>query len=176
MSKTAQNMDRYRVGNPSVLRRCAALGPFLACLLAGGAQAGAWEEFQARCLSPYENLAPAVFDDLEKVVPSEPRVAVSRFGAYFALTDGAVLASDPAPLGTGVRLCAVHGMAHPPGAKAWAAKQLAQKLYELEEHNDDGSFALLSNLWIEPKLNVSVAFKQGGDYVVYQIVETDLES
>jgi hypothetical protein len=141
MSKTAQNMDRYRVGNTSVLRRCAALGPFLVCLLAGGAQAGAWEEFQARCLDPYENLEPAVFDDLTKIDVPEPRIEVSRYGA-----------------------------------KAWMAEQLAQKFYELEERSDAGSFALLSNLWIEPKLNVSVQFEQSGDYVVYQIVETDLES
>lgn len=169
-------MDRYRVGNTSVLRRCAALGPFLVCLLAGGAQAGAWEEFQARCLDPYENLEPAVFDDLTKIDVPEPRIEVSRYGAHFALEDGAVLASDPAPLGNGERLCAVHGVAKPSGAKAWMAEQLAQKFYELEERSDAGSFALLSNLWIEPKLNVSVQFEQSGDYVVYQIVETDLES
>lgn len=176
MSKTTQILDRYRVSNTSVLRRCAALGPFLVCLLAGSANAGAWEEFQARCLDPYENLEPAVFDDLEKIDLSEPRVPVSRYGAHFALMDGAVLASDPAPLGIGERLCAVHGMATPSGAKAWIVDQLAQEFYEIEDGSADGSFALLSNLWIEPKLNVSVEFEQGGDYVVYQIVETDLES
>jgi hypothetical protein len=176
MSKSAQILDRYRVGNTSVLRRWAALGPFLVCLLAGSVQAGAWEEFQARCLDPYENLEPAVFDDLKKVNLSDPRVPVSRYGAHFALSDGAILASDPAPLQVGERLCAVHGLADPSGAKAWIADQLAREFYEIEERSADGSFALLSNLWIEPKLNVSVAFEQGGEYVIYQIVETDLES
>lgn len=176
MSKSVQILDRYRVGNTSVLRRCAALGPFLACLLAGGAQAGAWEEFQARCLDPYENLEPAVFDDLTRVGLVGPSVEVSLHGAHFALEGGGFLASDPAPLGEGERLCAVDGSPQPSVAEAWIAEQVAQKFYELKERSDDGSFVAISNLWIEPKLNVSVRYVQEGDYVVYLIVETDLES
>jgi len=176
MSKTVQIQDRYRVGNASVLSRCAALGPFLACLLAGSVHAGAWEEFEARCLDPYENLAQAVFDDLTPVEVLKPHVNVSLHGGHFALEDGAVLTSDPTPLMSGERLCAVYGRAQSDDAQVWITKKLAEKSYELEGRTEDGSFIALTNLWIEPKLNVSVEFEQGGAYVVYQIVETDLES
>ena len=101
---------------------------------------------------------------------------VSLLGSHFALEDGAVLTSDPAPLMSGERLCAVYGRAQSDDAQVWITKKLAEKSYELEGRTEDGSFIALTNLWIEPKLNVFVEFEQGGAYVVYQIVETDLES
>jgi hypothetical protein len=178
MSKTAQIVDRYNVGNTSVLRRCAALGPFLVCLLAGGAQAGAWEEFQARCLDPYENLEPAVFDDLTKIDVPEPRIEVSRYGAHFALEDGAVLFSDPAPVSDGERLCGAYGSDRETElSDRWIEAQLAERNYEVTLETYAGRHTeLQSTLWIEPRLTVSILRDLDAGLVTYQILETDLES
>ena len=174
--KNVKNSGRFNVGITSVLHRCAAGAGVSFCLLSGAAQAGTWEDFQSRCLDPYENLEPAVFDDLTRIELADPQVEVSRYGGHFTLEEGAVLASDPAPLGDGERLCAVYGQASGPEAEAWIAEQLDKEFYELEERNADGSFVALTNLWIEPKLSVTFRYDQEGKYVLFQIVETLLES
>ena len=175
-NKIAEIQDRFCVGITSVLRRCAAVALVMLCLPANVAEAGAWKEFQARCLDPYENLEPAVFDDLKRVGLRHSDVSISKYGGHFAVKTG-VISSDPAPLGEGERLCAYQGqLTEQDGAQDWIAKQLSENLYELETRAEDGSFIVLSNLWIEPKLSVTVQYLRDQNRVVYQIVETDLES
>jgi hypothetical protein len=176
MINGVQNQRRYRDGIASVLRRCPAYAPVLICLLGGAAQAGTWEDFQSRCLDPYENLEPAVFDDLTALEIAEPRIEISRYGGHFTLENGAVLTSDPAPLGEGERLCAVSGPINGEDAQAWVTEQLAKKYYEIAERSADGSYVTLTNLWIEPKLSVTFQYELGGKHALFQITEALLES
>jgi len=157
----------YTPRTHSVVTLCAAL------LLASGAQAGAWEEFEARCLVPMENLSPSRVEGLDAV--SLPGLAQGET-AFAGLQGGAILILERAPE-DGFGACRVFQAEGPAVAKfeAWANRQLASMRYVTDpEAAVENEIALLSNLWIEPVIGVQMRRAKGG--VEMRALETELES
>ena len=132
-------------------------------LLPATAQAGAWADFQTRCLSALENLTPPVVAGLGTGVREGD---VTRY----ALAGGRLLIVDRAP-DDGLSACAVIDPAGAPvpGFDAWIAGAVDAGRYvpvaEARWH---------SNHWIEPVLEVQKDNDVGG--LMLRILETDLEA
>ena len=134
----------------------------LAGLCAGMAQAGAWDEFQARCLTPYEDFQPAIISGLPLV----------RDG--YALPDGAVLVLETLP-GDGTRACRVdHRDAERSGFISWVATVQATERYRLADEENAQRVVLYSDQWIEPQLHVFSEWESG--HGSYRVLETELEA
>jgi len=142
-------------------------------LLTSGAQAGAWEEFEARCLVPLENLSPSQVDGLNAV--SLPGLAEGEI-AFTGLQGGAILILERAPE-DGFGACRVFQAEGPAVAKfeSWANAQLSSMRYVTDPEADaENDIALLSNMWIEPVIGVQMRRAKGG--VEMRALETELES
>jgi len=132
-------------------------------VLPAAAQAGAWADFETRCLSALENLVPPVVAGL-----GEGR----RDGAvtHYALAGDRVLIVDRAP-GDGLTSCAVHDPSGGPvpGFDAWIARAVTAGRYVPVA---EGRWH--SHQWIEPILEVQK--DSGAQGVTLRIVETRLEA
>jgi hypothetical protein len=132
-------------------------------LMPGAAHAGAWTDFEVRCLSALEAQVPPVVAGLGQGARAGD---VTRY----ALPEGRELRVDAAPA-DGMRACAVHDPAGAPvpGFDAWIAEAVAAGRYVAT-----GPATWHSNLWIEPVLEVG---KRTGDgALTLRIVETRLEA
>ena len=132
-------------------------------LIPGAVQAGAWEEFQARCLTPYEAMFPPIFDGLEEV-------AADADSSTYLLPGGAKLVIDLVPDG-GFSACYLRD---PSGQSEQAFDQWINEAVSTQSYVEMGENLWYSYQWIEPVLAVSK--RREGDAVILQILETDLES
>jgi len=135
----------------------------LAFVLPAAAQAGAWSEFEARCLSALQDFAPPVVAGLG---PGTRDGAVTRY----ALGGDRVLQTETAPE-RGRRACAVHDPAGAPvpGFDAWIAESVEAGRYVPVA---EGRWH--SHLWIEPVLEIQKSYENG--MLTLRIVETRLEA
>ena len=143
-------------------------------------QAGAWQEFQTRCLLPMENvLAPNMTgydlrDDLKQIEYGD-NPAVSHVTFYASRGDEALVfvSSDPA-------VCVYNSW------KTDATGEVGYALDWLEEAKASGRYnevgptipgiaIIESHLWREPRLTVWVQ-TDDGPHVQFVVEETDLES
>jgi hypothetical protein len=141
--------------------------------MATGAHADAWEEFEARCLVPMENMFPFQVDGLNAV--SLPGLADGEI-AFSGLKGGAILILERTPE-DGFGACRVFQAEGPAVAKfeAWADTQLASMRYVTDpQAAAQNDVALLSNMWIEPVIGVQMRRAKGG--VEMRALETELES
>jgi hypothetical protein len=127
------------------------------------AQAGGWEEFQARCLDPYENLFPPIVDGLEPVSSSENEPA-------YRLSDREVLVIEltPEDAASACRLDDQTGQSAA-AFDEWISSAVAAGRYEKVGPDTWNSFE-----WIEPR--VAVQKRQQGGSVTLRVMETELES
>ncbi len=134
-------------------------------LMPTGAVAGAWDEFQARCLTPMEALFPPISDGLTLIEEVDDE-------ARFDLTGGERFVIELAPE-DGTIACHV-ATAMPEAETAfdqWIAEVLAGERYVPVE---DASNLWHSNMWIEPVIGAEKRKSDGR--VILRMVETDLES
>ena len=164
-------MTKNAVHNPytpcthSVVTLCA--GVFLAT----GAHAGAWEEFEARCLTPLENGFPSQVENLNPV--ALPGLSPGET-AFAGLQSGAILILETEPK-DGIAACRIFQPEGPAVAQfeMWAKEQLANARYVTDPEAQD-SLSVLSNVWIEPVIGVQLRRAKGG--VEMRALETELES
>ncbi|MDG1472799.1 MAG: hypothetical protein P8Q26_14740 [Ascidiaceihabitans sp.] len=162
---------------------------YVIAMLPAAVMADAWDEFEARCLLPFEHFAPVVADDLERLTSVRAAVFLSPNAIQFTLPDNMILYSDPAPIqkiggvflpeGEVERLCGVQGTRRDvdQGLKAWIEQQREGANYETVLQSYSGGFTMLvSAEWIEPRLVLTVKRDQDTGRVDYSIMETDLES
>ena len=176
-----------------VLRMTKALLAYVLAMLPLAVQADAWDEFEARCLMPFEHFTPAVVDDLRPLPDQTSTGALSDYAIQFGLPDDAVLSVDSAPVrklselfypsGRVERLCSVRGNDHDLSMRdAWVAQQGLAKSYLITlashsaSYNELDYFEMISTEWIEPRLIVSISRNSDTGQVGYNILETDLES
>ena len=135
----------------------------LLSVLPMAAQAGGWEEFQARCLDAYENLATPIVEDLEPVDSQENEPG-------YRLSDSETLVVEliPDDATSACRLDDKTGKSAE-GFDKWIAAAVAAGRYDKVSDNTWNSHE-----WIEPR--VAVQKLQQGDTVVLRVMETDLES
>jgi hypothetical protein len=127
------------------------------------AQAGGWEEFQARCLDPYENMFLPIVDGLEPVASRDHEPG-------YRLSDLETLVLELAP-DDAYSACRLDDQSGLSAARfdAWIAAGVASGRYEKVGEN-----IWNSNQWIEPR--IAVQKLEQGTTVVLRIVETELES
>jgi len=128
-------------------------------VMATGAQAGPWEEFEARCLTPLENGFTFRVENLTEV--GLPGLAKGET-AFTGLESGAILILETAP-GDGFAACRLFQVEGPAVAQfeGWASAQLASARY-VADPDAQGVAALLSNEWIEPVIGVQMRRARGG--------------
>jgi len=132
-------------------------------LMPMAAQAGAWEEFQARCLTPYESMFPPIYSGLEQVEADE------NTNTYL-LPGGARLVIDLLP-DEGFSACYV---LDPSGQSEQAFDQWISEAVGTQRYEKMGTDLWYSYQWIEPVLAVSK--RHEGNAVILQILETDLDA
>ncbi len=135
----------------------------LALLLPAAAHAGAWADFETRCLSALENQVPPVVAGLGTGARDGDVVR-------YALTAGRTLAVEIAPA-DGMRACAVRDPegAPVPGFDTWIAASV-----EAGRYVPVATGRWHSHLWIEPVLEVQKTNADRG--ITLRIVETYLEA
>jgi len=135
----------------------------LALGLPAAAQAGAWEAFEARCLSALQDFAPPVVAGLG---PGTRDGAVTRY----ALDGERVLRTEAAP-DDGRRACAVHDPAGAPvpGFDTWIGDAVQAGRYVPVA---PGRWH--SHRWSEPVLEVQKT--RAGGALTLRILETNLEA
>lgn len=141
----------------------------------GAAQADAWEEFDARCLVPMENVALAQPIDLrhDKSFKNDN----DNFSSY--QIDGARLAISNGNMGL-PQWCwmSVKGDDAPgfqDAAFEWRGRAQASGRYTLIDKPVLG-FVLRSTDWREPKIDVFLTMQMKGSQFILRVTETDLES
>lgn len=127
------------------------------------ARAGAWEEFQARCLTPYEAMFPPILDGLE-------RIEADVDTPTYLLPGGAKLVINLVP-DEGFSSCY---LSDPSGRSERAFDQWIKEAVSTQSYVEMGGNLWHSYQWIEPVLAVSK--RREGDTVILQVLETDLES
>lgn len=137
------------------------------------ASANAWDEFEARCLLPYENLQPAVLDALPNTVEAFTVDDEDFAGVVYQNTAPPWFLLSVGKDAVGQKIC-VMATESDDGTKAfdWRDTQLEAGRYVLTPK--DKIDWLASNEWIEPK--VFVAIIQYGNMKSYTVMETNLES
>ncbi|MET4101093.1 hypothetical protein ABIE58_000509 [Roseovarius sp. MBR-78] len=135
----------------------------LAMLLPAAAHAGAWADFETRCLSALESQVPPVVAGLGQGVRDGDETR-------YALAEGRSLIVGHAPE-DGRISCAVHDPAgmDAPEFEAWIAQAVAAARYVAVA---EGRWH--SHLWIEPVLEVQKTEADGA--LTLRIVETNLEA
>ena len=171
-------MTKYGVCITSAMRRLCVgqvVGPLgVVFLAASGAQAGAWEEFETRCLVPMENVEAPISSNLEFVPPPNPDspsdVFVLTAEVYFyvsgVLGDQSVGCGMGADAGESTDKILVRGLKH------MNALVDAKRYTPMNGENYD--FGFQSTEWREPRLNVF--FNTRNDTFAVSVEETDLES
>lgn len=132
-------------------------------LMPMAAQAGAWEEFQARCLMPYESMFPPIFDGLEELGSDVDRPT-------YLLPDGGRMVINLVPEG-GFSACSVMD---PSGKSEQAFDRWITQAVDAGRYEKTGENLWYSYQWIEPV--VAVSKRHEGDAVILQILETDLDA
>ncbi len=170
-------MTKNRVHIPYTIRTQPVVTLWAAALMAvamtNGAQAGAWEEFQDRCLTPFENGFPSQVVNLSPVALPGLQQGETAFSG---LQSGAILILEAEPE-DGFAACRIFQPEGPAVAQfeAWADAQLANARYVSDpDMPSENGIALKSNLWIEPVIAVQMRRTRGG--VEMRALETELES
>jgi hypothetical protein len=127
------------------------------------AQAGAWEEFQARCLTPYESMFPPITEGLQELGADADRPT-------YLLPEGGRLVIDLVPDG-GFSACYV---VDPSGQAEQAFDRWIKQAVAAGRYEKMGENLWYSYQWIEPV--VALSKRHEGDAVILQILETDLDS
>lgn len=142
-------------------------GAVAATMIGATAQAGAWDEFEARCLVPFENHFPVIVDGLKPKASkdAEPSFWINRNSGTVAHLTIELAPSD------GELACRLQSdvTADADAFEIWVTEAVSTFRYV---QTASGSWA--SNEWIEPQLAVSVQWD--GDAVILRVLETDLES
>jgi len=135
----------------------------LISMLPLAAQAGGWEEFQARCLDAYENMFLPVVDGLEQVASRDHEPG-------YRLSDLETLVLELAPddAYSACRLDDQTGRSVT-WFDEWIAAGVAAGRYEKIGEN-----AWNSTQWIEPRIAVQKRWQ--GSSLILRVLETDLES
>ena len=144
-----------------VCRMTKAILAYVLAMLPAAVMAGAWDEFEARCLLPFENLFPVIVDGLDR------QISISEL-AVFDLTVGEKLVIELVPQ-DGELACGVHG-ADQSDAQALRNRMTAGN----RNYVPQGADVWASDEWIEPQLRVSV--ERDADDFILRVIETDLES
>ena len=151
-------------------------------VMTSAAQAGAWEEFQSRCLIPMENVRSADTSGLPE--PSEVTLGglvwMSELeGAQYQIPGeplALIVAADP-------QTCIVV-QTEPSDedvfleAEAWSQMQRDLKRYEdlAEIQMGKRNFNMGSTDWREPRLDIFGEARDLGKSAVFYVMETDLEA
>ncbi len=135
----------------------------LISMLPLAAQAGGWDEFQARCLDAYENMFLPVVDGLEQVASRDHEPG-------YRLSDRETLVLELAP-DDAYSACRLDDQTGRSAAlfDDWIAAGVAAGRYEKVGENTWNS-----NQWIEPRIAVQKRLQ--GSSVILRVLETDLES
>jgi len=144
------------------------------------AQAGAWEEFEQRCLVPMENIDLAQPNDLTPL-----RKFKNDGDTYsdYGFDDGNHILSVSDGRSGRAHWCTV-GVAverDEPSAEiankflAWSGQHGNLGRYE-EVASKDGALVLRSTTWREPKIDVKMLLLPSGPGIFLSAEETDLES
>ncbi len=159
------------------------VGPLVGLALAAtGAQAGAWEEFQDRCLKPMENvLAPDVSD-----LPEPGPVTLGDLvwmpdleGRQYELADrGVVMIVTDDPVTCIVLQTAPTDADAFDEAERWAQARREDQRYEDLAAIEMGkrNFNMGSTNWREPRLDIFGEARDEGRTAVFYVMETDLEA
>lgn len=136
-----------------------------ATMFGATAQAGAWVEFEARCLMPFEKQASADVDGLVLGLQDGTVAAFRGFDEPFiSMSTGDI---------AGTRFCAVIGRENSPDkAEGWVEASLKSGRYVPMVIDNDDWFA--SNEWIEPR--IAVRIYRSNEITQYYVIETELES
>ncbi|RLJ51828.1 hypothetical protein BCF46_2053 [Litoreibacter meonggei] len=144
-------------------------------LAASGAQAGAWEEFETRCLVPMENVALVQPDDLrhdKKFKNDGDTYSTYRIGdVKLAISDGRA----NQPKWCRVTLRGEQARELMDAGFEWSARAQADERYNLIGEPVLG-FVVRSTQWREPKIDVSLSMQMKGGQFTLRVEETDLES
>jgi hypothetical protein len=132
-------------------------------LMPMAAQAGAWEEFQTRCLTPYEAMFPPILDGLE-------RIEANADTPTYLLPGGGKLVINLVP-DEGFSSCCLND---PSGQSGQAFDQWIAEAVSTQSYVEMGENLWHSYQWIEPVLAVSK--RHYGGAVILQVLETELES
>lgn len=139
----------------------------LALALAGSAEAGAWEEFEARCLVPMENVVQANTDGLALGDTfDDGRFWENRregwslaFGEREGLSTCTLFVSD------------AHSDALATGFATWVADVTA-----LERYTAQGEASVQSTTWREPRIEVHFRPAQGRVQAQAWVTEVNIEA
>ena len=127
------------------------------------AQAGGWDEFQARCVDSFENMSLPIVEGLVEMPPVGDE-------AGYVLGDDAALVLELAP-DDGEMACRLEDRSGQAGSAfdSWMAEGVRTERYE-----EVGEDSWQSYEWVEPV--VAVQKRRDGDTVILRILVTDLES
>jgi hypothetical protein len=141
------------------------------------AHAGAWEEFERRCLVPMEDVREPITEGFveNKYVPkSLCQSHVTCFGEPNGLL---VMVLSQKPNRCSIASLSLHKDSNFENADIWASTQIEAGRYEqdTELQNQSGrSFSIISDRWREPRMKI---FGNGTTLsIVVTAEETDLES
>lgn len=147
------------------------------CLMLGATpvQAGAWEEFEARCLVPMENIELAQPTDLtaDKNFKNDgDTYSTYAFEAFtLAISDGRAAQSQWCY----VTIAASAGTELIARAQTWRGTHAGSDRYQVIEDTGSG-FHMQSLEWREPRIDVTLSRGGDDDLVTLRVEETDLES
>ncbi|MEP3348119.1 MAG: hypothetical protein ABJN34_17115 [Litoreibacter sp.] len=164
-------MTNSGIGYLSALRRLCVghiVGPLgITVLTATGAHAGAWEEFETRCLMQFENQEPAIVDGLELIdtVDGVTRYLIEKNGDVVSYLG---IESEP---DDGLSACYIqeNSTRSAEAFSKWIAERVDLERYAATDDN-----VWSSQLWIEPVIELHL--QENGDALVIRIVETELET
>ena len=154
----------------------------VAGLAAGGAVAGAWEEFQSRCLTPMENVRAPVVSDLPQPGPVTLGDLVwmpELEGRQYDLPGGGtVMIVTDEPLTCIVLQTAPTAEDAFEAAERWAQARRDDRRYEDLAAIEMGkrNFNMGSTDWREPRLDIFGEARDEGRTAVFYVMETDLEA
>lgn len=146
----------------------------------GAAQAGAWEEFERRCLMPMEDIALAQPGDLTPLSTSKnDGDTYSDYG----FEDGPHILSVSDGRSGHAHWCTVgvESEGVEPSAEIankflnWSSQLGFEDRYE-EVVSQEGALVLRSTTWREPKMDVKMLMLPAGPGIFLSVEETDLES
>jgi hypothetical protein len=179
----------YHVGITSVLRRyflCAWFALCVAVLSVISTQAfgqtGAWDEFESRCIVPFENFEAPVLTGLkDKPVTISHRIRVSggQDVQAFTVSEKRELVFDPKPDADVARACSLrikapYTRSDSEGLRVWKKNQTRLGRYVRLENSPNETYETVD--WIEPRLRVTISESSHGEYRTFTIWETTLES
>ena len=175
----------FRMTEPRVRKACDARGACITLALvlgAGAAQAGAWNEFETRCLLPIENVrAPDVSGLTAKSTISEEARAMmpDMEGVEYAIPgQPIIMVVATQEVNCMIIQTASTGEDGFAAAEAWVEANQANGRYEnlAAIPMGDRNFNLGSTEWREPRLDLFGDARGDGTTPMFYVAETDLES